>query len=198
MAFFSNIGPCVDIFAPGVNIMSSYIGGDAATLSLSGTSMSAPHVAGVLALLIGENIQAGIGDFSPAELRVKVTSLATEGIVNFTDNAEPTINAPIVPGSNPFGIHPPCDADEDCAGGAAPAVCCPGAGGKFCLGLFEKCCAESTCRNFPAASPGDVCCNAGAGGESVCCPEGTACTDDGSCFSPLLAFTPNLNLFSAP
>jgi hypothetical protein len=31
--------------------------------------MSAPHVAGVLALLIGENIQAGIGDFSPVELQ---------------------------------------------------------------------------------------------------------------------------------
>ncbi len=46
-ASFSNWGnPPVDYAAPGVNVLSTLIGGG--TLNLSGTSMAAPHVAGVL------------------------------------------------------------------------------------------------------------------------------------------------------
>lgn len=48
-ASFSNYGnPPVDFCAPGVNILSCYKGGAYATMS--GTSMSAPHVAGMLLL----------------------------------------------------------------------------------------------------------------------------------------------------
>jgi subtilisin family serine protease len=45
----SNIGPCLDLFAPGENILSASRDGDAATVTLSGTSMASPHVAGVAA-----------------------------------------------------------------------------------------------------------------------------------------------------
>ena len=46
-AYFSNYGKCVDIFAPGLDMLSTYIGPGSATV-LSGTSMAYPHVCGLL------------------------------------------------------------------------------------------------------------------------------------------------------
>jgi subtilisin family serine protease len=75
-ASFSNLGTCVDIFAPGVNITSSYTTSDVATKVFSGTSMAAPHVAGAMALYL-----QGHPTSTPAQVTLALLATAGNGLI---------------------------------------------------------------------------------------------------------------------
>jgi subtilisin family serine protease len=57
-AAWANYGSCVDWFAPGIDITSAWNTNDTATSTASGTSMSAPHTAGVAAQYLQGNTTA--------------------------------------------------------------------------------------------------------------------------------------------
>ncbi|KAI1169487.1 peptidase S8/S53 domain-containing protein [Nemania sp. FL0916] len=74
-ASFSNFGSVVDIAAPGVNVLSAWIGSNTATNTISGTSMSTPHVSGLALYLIALE-----GLSTPAQIISRIKALGTTGI----------------------------------------------------------------------------------------------------------------------
>src|SRR5690606_16046679 len=79
-----NYGSCVDIFAPGSSITSAWHTSNTATNTISGTSMAAPHVAGVAALYLASNPGA-----SPAQVENAINANATTGVVGNPGSGSP-------------------------------------------------------------------------------------------------------------
>ncbi|KAL2368197.1 cerevisin [Blastomyces gilchristii SLH14081] len=84
-AYFSNYGPCNDIFAPGLNILSTWIGSKYAVNTISGTSMASPHVAGLLAYFLSlqpaEESAFAVAPLTPEKLKATLIDIGTWGVL---------------------------------------------------------------------------------------------------------------------
>lgn len=98
-AYFSNYGKCVDIFAPGLNIQSTWIGSKTAINTISGTSMASPHIAGLLAYFLSLQPKSSSGyaveSLSPADLKKKMIAIASEGVLSGIPNDTPNVSSDI-------------------------------------------------------------------------------------------------------
>jgi cerevisin len=92
-AYFSNHGKCVDIFAPGLNILSTWIGSNQSVNTISGTSMASPHVCGLLSYFLSL-APSSDSDYTvpvtPAKLKKRMINIATPGML--TDIPANTVN----------------------------------------------------------------------------------------------------------
>ncbi|XP_041481641.1 aqualysin-1-like [Lytechinus variegatus] len=82
-ADYSNYGTCVDLFAPGDDIKSLWIGGPDDTRTTSGTSMSTVHVTGAVALLLDKN-----PDLSPIDIKASLIDSSTKNAISDLPDTE--------------------------------------------------------------------------------------------------------------
>ncbi|MFE7504772.1 S8 family serine peptidase [Promicromonospora sp. NPDC057488] len=97
-AAYSNIGVCLDLFAPGSSITSAWADDDSATGTINGTSMAAPHVAGAAALYLGEDPA-----LTPAAVSAALLGAATPDVVAEAGSGSP--NRLLYTGSVPPPRH---------------------------------------------------------------------------------------------
>ena len=83
-ASFSNFGAGVDISGPGVNITSAWFTSNTATNTISGTSMSSPHVAGAAALYLEANPTA-----TPASVSSALVAASTPNVITSLPSGTP-------------------------------------------------------------------------------------------------------------
>lgn len=83
---FSNTGSCLDLFAPGSDITSAWIGSDTATNTISGTSMATPHVVGAAALYLADHPSA-----TPEEVRDALVDAGTKDEITDAGTESPNV-----------------------------------------------------------------------------------------------------------
>ena len=120
-AYFSNIGTCVDIFAPGMNITSADYASRSGSTSMNGTSMASPHVAGAAAL-----IRSAYPLKTPAEVRTALMAAATPGVVTYAGTGSANLLLRVdtlgVPFAAPTSDTPPSVSGTPGVGSTLTAV----------------------------------------------------------------------------
>lgn len=95
-AYFSNYGKCTDIFAPGLNILSTWIGSKYAVNTISGTSMASPHIAGLLAYYVslqpGSDSAYAVAEITPKKLKEALITIATSGALTDIPTDTPNVS----------------------------------------------------------------------------------------------------------
>ena len=95
-AYFSNYGKCTDIFAPGLNILSTWTGSKHAVNTISGTSMASPHIAGLLAYFVSlqpsKDSAFAVADITPEKLKKDLISIATKGALDDIPSDTPNVS----------------------------------------------------------------------------------------------------------
>lgn len=80
----SNVGSCVDLFAPGADILSAWYTSNSATQTRSGTSMATPHVSGATARYLQFRTTA-----APSEVSSVISARATQGVLTNIGTGSP-------------------------------------------------------------------------------------------------------------
>jgi subtilisin family serine protease len=83
---FSNYGVCTNIFAPGSDITSAWVGSTTASNTISGTSMASPHVAGLAAVYWSHH-----PNMDRSEVESNIVSLGTSGVLSDTGAGSPNL-----------------------------------------------------------------------------------------------------------
>ncbi len=113
---FSNIGTCLDLFAPGSSITSAWNTSNTATNTISGTSMATPHVTGAAALVLAQN-----PSFAPQQVRDSLVNNATTGVISNPGTGSPNRLLFVVNGTPPvndFSISASPTSGTTAAGGS--------------------------------------------------------------------------------
>ncbi|MEU5944180.1 S8 family serine peptidase [Micromonospora sp. NPDC047465] len=119
---FSNIGTCLDIFAPGSSITSAWHTGDSATNTISGTSMATPHVVGAAALVASAN-----PSWTPQQVRDYLVNNATNNVVGNPGTGSPNkllyvVNDDTPPPTNDFSVSVSPTSGSTAPGGSVTAT----------------------------------------------------------------------------